>query len=624
MIYDRFQSEAIGHINNGRSVIVAAPTGAGKTAIAEHVIEECLKTGRGVIYSAPIKALSNQKFRDFQGQYKDLIGILTGDVSLNQEAPVLIMTTEIFRNKILDAPESLKKYSWIIFDEIHYIDNPERGTVWEESLIFLPTHMNILALSATIPNIKSFARWVETIHKKEIKVVVEENRPVPLHFFFQCNNQIRDNLNSFRHLKGNHPNKTSTLIRYIEERDGLPCIYFVFGRKRAEYLASELYDHNFLDRDQKAEILALYASLCERFGLTGEDSALDMLPLIERGVAFHHAGMLPTLKEVIERLFTSRLLRVIFTTETFALGINMPSRSVIFDELRKFYGTYTRNLKTRDFYQMAGRAGRRGIDDEGFVYSRINPHRIRFDEVKRIIYGEPEDVRSQLNTSYATILNLYEKYKDTLFGIYPLSLHYFQTKEHQRREALSHMEAKLRILKELRHIVAESLSHKGQFAKAVYGYELILSELYEEGVFEELNESDLAIMAVSVVFEPRKNQHIPPLSKPSQYLKMICDRCYDKIRHREARHRIYPFSKAPHFNLAKAMEAWMHGTQFAKILLLTDTDEGEVIRYFRMAVQILREIEDAPISNTLSERVSKTIHRINRDVIDAEKQLREG
>ena len=174
MVYDRFQQEAIDHINSGHSVIVSAPTGAGKTAIAEYIIEGAIRNNLGVIYTAPIKALSNQKFRDFKGQFQDNIGILTGDVSINPQAPVLIMTTEIFRNKILDEPASLDKYSWIIFDEIHYIDNPERGTVWEESLIFLPKHMNLLGLSATIPNIKQFAAWIESIHDKTVKVVIEE------------------------------------------------------------------------------------------------------------------------------------------------------------------------------------------------------------------------------------------------------------------------------------------------------------------------------------------------------------------------------------------------------------------------------------------------------------------
>ncbi|MFH0764326.1 MAG: DEAD/DEAH box helicase [Candidatus Omnitrophota bacterium] len=624
MVYDRFQEEAIGHINNGHSVIVSAPTGAGKTAIAEHVIETALRDKTCVIYTAPIKALSNQKFRDFTVDYKDSIGILTGDVSLNADAPILIMTTEIFRNKVLDEPESLKKYSWIIFDEVHYIDNPERGTVWEESLIFLPAHMNILCLSATIPNIGEFAKWIESIHKKTVKVVIENERPVPLHFFYQENNQVVDDINKLRKFHGHKPNRTNSLIKYIEYKDGLPCIYFVFGRKRAEYLAAELYNHDFLDSAERSKILSLYENLCRRFDLMHEKSAIAMRSLIERGIAFHHAGMLPTLKEAVERLFTSRLLKVIFTTETFALGINMPSRSVVFDELKKFYGSYIRTLKTRDFYQMAGRAGRRGIDKEGFVYSRINPRRIRLEEVRRIIYGKPENVSSQFNASYATMLNLYQKYREELFNIYPLSMHYFQTRPHQQKEALKLMESKLALLKEMGHIAEGRLTAKGEFAKAVYGYELLLAELYDGGIFEDLDEISMGVIAAAAVFEPRKNQRLPSLSRSSQYLKSICETFSERIRHKETRHVIRPFSKIPHFNLAKALEGWMHGMKFARILELTDTDEGEVIRYFRMAIQILREIEDAPISAVLDQRIKKAIRLINRDVIDAEKQLRES
>jgi superfamily II RNA helicase len=396
MIYDRFQQEAIDYINQGHSVIVSAPTGAGKTVIAEHVITTCLNSKIGVIYTAPIKALSNQKFRDFQKQFKDKIGILTGDVSINAEAPVLIMTTEIFRNKILDEPKSLEKYSWVIYDEIHYIDNEERGTVWEESLIFLPKHMNLLCLSATIPNIKQFCEWLESVHKKPMKMVLEEKRPVPLHFFFNAQNEVTDKIDNLKRLAYGRPNKINALINYIRQKEGLPCIYFVFARRRAEDLAFELYSYNFLNSEEKRKISELFESLCKRFDLEKEKTAIRMRPLIERGIAYHHAGMLPTLKEVIERLFTSRLLKVIFTTETFALGINMPSRSVIFDELRKFYGRYWRNLKTRDFYQMAGRAGRRGIDKEGFIYCRINLQRIKVEEVKKIIYAKSEEVEASL------------------------------------------------------------------------------------------------------------------------------------------------------------------------------------------------------------------------------------
>ena len=625
MIYDRFQQEAIDYINQGYSVIVCAPTGSGKTAIAEHIINNSIPNQIGVIYTAPIKALSNQKFRDFQGQFSDNIGILTGDVSINPDAPVLIMTTEIFRNKVLDEPASLGRYSWVIFDEIHYIDNPERGTVWEESLIFLPAHMNVLGLSATIPNIKQLASWIESIHKKPVKTVIEERRPVPLHFFFQCANEIVDKIEHLKRLRHARINKLDTLISYLRQKEALPCIYFVFGRRRAENLALELLSYNFLNNQEKAQIISMYNSLCERFDLKNEKSALDLSPLVQRGIAYHHAGMLPTLKEVIERLFTSRLLKVIFTTETFALGINMPSRSVIFDDLRKFYGRYMRNLKTRDFYQMAGRAGRRGQDLEGFVYTKVNLNRINFEEVKRIIFGPPEEVRSQLNTSYATILNLYEKYKDDLFKIYPLSLHYYQSRKHEQKEAIRLIEAKLQLLKESGYIHQGGLTDKGRFAKTVYGYELLLSELYEQNLLEQLDEFGLGVICAAVVFEPRKNQHMPSLSKSSRKIKRICQDIYESIKHKESRYRIYPFSKEPYFHLANSMEAWLRGTNFDKTLQFTDTDEGEVVRYFRMSVQILREISDAKVaSHILKEKIRETIRVINRDVVDAEKQLRES
>ena len=626
MIYDRFQQEAIDHINAGHSVIVSAPTGAGKTAIAEHVIETCLQAGTGVIYTAPIKALSNQKFRDFTVNFKEHIGILTGDVSINPAADVLIMTTEIFRNKILDEPRSLDKYKWIIYDEIHYLDNAERGTVWEESLIFLPKHMNILGLSATIPNIDQFCKWIESIHGRPVMKVIEDKRPVPLHFFYQFAGEIEDSIpKPRRYGKVARSNKLGSLIRYVRQQEGLPCIYFVFGRRRAEELAFELYGDNFLTNSESQRIMEMYSTLCEKYDLKEERSATQMIPLVKRGIAFHHAGMLPTLKEVIERLFTSKLLKVIFTTETFALGINMPSRSVIFDDLRKFYGKYVRPLKTRDFYQMAGRAGRRGMDTEGFVYCRINYNRMEPDEVKRVIYDKPEPVNSQFNTSYGTILNLYEKHKEELFKVYELSFHFYQTKKHQQKEAIRLMTAKLDLLKSMGYIKEGELTQKGKFAKTVYGYELLLSELYEQGLFEDLDEFGLGVMAVATVFEPRKNQTMLSLSKIGKSLRRACEEVHAVIEEQESRRRIYPRCKIPYFHLTTALEYWLRGTDFSKILQYTDTDEGEVVRYFRMAIQVMREIKDNPVSSTLlKERISETIRVINRDVVDAEKQLREG
>jgi len=627
MEYDSFQIEAIQYIKQGYSVIVCAPTGAGKTAIAEYIIEESLKKREKVIYTAPIKALSNQKFRDFNKQFENQVGILTGDVSINPKATVLIMTTEIFRNKIINNPQELKDYSWVIFDEVHYIDNEERGTVWEEALIFLPSHMKALCLSATIPNIEEFSLWFESIHNKPLKVTKENKRPVPLKFFFQYRNEIIENIaelkRKFYSVKDYRPNKLFSLINYLSEKDYFPCIYFTFARKKTEDLAFELYRFDFLNQEEKKKAAYIYNQLCRRFGLEQEESAQRISYLIHKGIAYHHAGMLPTLKEVIEQLFTTRLIKIIFTTETFALGINMPAKSVVFDDLKKFYGRYAGILKVRDFYQMAGRAGRRGMDKEGNVFLRIPFSRIKFEQIKKIIYGQPEEIKSQFNTSYATLLNLYAQYQKKIFDIYPLSFHYFQSQAYQKQQAIKLMEAKLKLLKELGYIEKDQLTPKAKFASSLYGYELILGELYERNLLEEFDAKELAILVIAIVFEPRKNQKSFSLSTHSKKIKEICENIIKWIRQKEMKYRIYPLSKVPYFHLSHAIESWVEGFLFNKILECTDTDEGELIRYFRMGVQILREIQESNLgSETLHKKVTYLISQINRDIVDAEKQLR--
>jgi len=641
MQYDPFQKEAIDYINRDYSVIVSAPTGAGKTVIAEHVITQCLKENQGVVYTAPIKALSNQKFRDFRALYGDKIGILTGDVSINTRAPVLIMTTEIFRNKALENPQSLNRYAWIIFDEVHYIDDEERGTIWEESIMFLPHHMKMLCLSATVPNIDEFSRWIELVHKKKFKQVIETKRPVPLHFFFQCQNEILDSLKKL-HQKGYKEtssysyhgrrrftrtffkaNRLSSLLHHLQEKEAIPCIYFAFGRRRCEDLASELYSFNFLTAQEEEEISLMYERLCQRFDLAHEASAARLAPLIKRGVAYHHAGMLPTLKEVIERLFTSRLIKVIFTTETFALGINMPARTVVFDAMRKFYGRGHRNLKTRDFYQMAGRAGRRGMDKEGYVYCRINPRWIQIEEVRRILYARPERVLSKFNSSYATILHLYAKYQERLYELYPLTLHYFQEKPRRRKGARQMLQSKVALLKELNYIRGQELSAKGKFAAALYGFELPLAEIYAQNILDELSEVELGILASALVYEPRRQDHVPKITRNARRLKEITDKTCANIHRLERKLRIWPKSKGYFFHLAPVCEAWLSGCDFSKLGQYTDIDEGELVRCFRMAVQILREIQQAPVSSdALKQKIKKVLGVLNRDIVDAEKQLR--
>ena len=655
MQYDPFQWQAIDAINAGKSVLVSAPTGAGKTAIAEVAIDQSLARGERVVYTAPVKALSNQKFRDFSAKYPDRVGLLTGDVSLNADAPLVIMTTEIYRNQLFEDPERLANTRWVVFDEVHYLDDAERGTVWEEAMMFSPPQIRFLALSATAPNIEEVAEWVKTVLGRDIEVIIETHRPVPLVHQFQCQGAIYSDVQALKRLgymgqeqwasdrdfhrpqRGRHPrhhqhwskqirakpNRVDDLIRHLLAQKQLPCLYFAFGRKRVEELAWEQIGYDFLSPDEKAEIIKMYDELCLRFDLTKESSAHEMKRLVHRGIGFHHAGMLPTLKEVIERLFTSKLIKLIFTTETFAIGINMPAKAVAFDEMRKFYGTHFGFLRTRDYFQMAGRAGRRGMDREGYVYARLNPHQISYPEVLRIVFGKPEPIESQLKSCYATLLNLYGQFGSKLLEIYPKSFHHFQNNKRDREKGAAVIERKLALLAELGYMSGDSLTDKGEFASWMYGYELILSEMLEEGYLETLNESLLAALLVSLMFEPRKNQDCPRLSPALQALEKQVTRVARRIQAKESAHKVWPHTRTPEMHLAPAVEAWLAGCRFSELGRHTTVDEGEIIRHFRMVVQLLRQLKQAPrVSENLRQKAAKAMRAVNRDLVDAEKQLR--
>ena len=476
---DPFQEEAIHAIDRNHSVLVTAPTGAGKTVLAEYAIEKCIEMGRRVIYTAPIKALSNQKYRDFYGTYGDRVGIVTGDVVLNQSAQVLLMTTEIFRNTIFDDITRLDDVEYVIFDEIHYINDIERGTVWEESIIFAPQNIKFVCLSATIPNINQFAEWMRTVREVEINVIEELERPVPLehHLYLEgygvgdlkALQQIQESIiydhDDFHDInKDSHnPDEGETLedglldyliqedlIAYIQHQNKFPCLYFCFSRKVCEQNAARYATRTFLTPEQRKEILHLFDLLCTQYNIRNERNIQTFRRLVSKGIAYHHAGMLPTLKEVVERLFTSGLIQLLFTTETFAVGINMPACTAVFESLEKYDGINFRYLKAREYHQMSGRAGRRGIDPIGYVYARVFPKFAHVESVKRILSGKIEPIESQFNLSYSSILNLYDKYGDDIYDVCTQSLSNFQNLDRvQKTEAqIQHTSATLKKLSE--------------------------------------------------------------------------------------------------------------------------------------------------------------------------------
>lgn len=431
---DPFQALAISHIDRGSSVIVSAPTGVGKTLIADYLIEKMFRLGHRVVYTAPIKALSNQKFKEFKKLLgPDNVGIITGDVVINSLAPVLIMTTEVFRNILHLSPQDLTGVTHAIFDEIHYLGDEERGTVWEESIIFMPEDMRILGLSATIPNAEELAGWIESVKGHDVKVVRHDKRAVPLkHLVFEREfgegslsdyidfrarqeaEQIMDGTFERRQDEDGirarrKPTTHRDLVRHLIKGDRLPCLYFIFSRKGCEERAYELSrEVDLLDAKEKALVDEVFERRLTGLGLDAMPSVMAMKRAARKGVAWHHAGLLPVLKEVVEELFESRLVKVLYATETFAVGINFPVRTVCFDSMRKFTGVDFRPMTMQEYFQMAGRAGRRGIDEIGYVYVLADADTFRLDDYPTVDAARLEPLKSQFSLSYNTILNLVE------------------------------------------------------------------------------------------------------------------------------------------------------------------------------------------------------------------------
>ncbi len=629
---DPFQEQAVNHLRQGHSVIVAAPTGAGKTLVAEYAVDQALAAGEQIIYTAPIKALSNQKFRDFSADHPGQVGILTGDVGMNTAAPVLIMTTEIFRNVIFDAPARLDSVRYVVFDEVHYLDNIERGTVWEEAIIFAPQHLSFICLSATVPNLRELAGWMNTVREQHVAIVECHERPVPLKDYFVVDGRIIPNLKMWRS-KGRRgkPGKFASrrherdpLLESISGRNDLPCLYFVFSRKRCEMLAKRHRGLDLMNAGERRQILELYDTLALKYGVDATTQYIEMRPLIAHGVGYHHAGMLPSMKDLIERLFTSRLLKLIFTTETFALGINMPARTVVFDDLTKFDGVDFRPMRTREYLQMAGRAGRRGMDEHGLVYSKINSRFLKLDQVREVVAGKPEPVVSQFNSCYATVLNLYDLLGEGIYATYEKSFHAFRSKKRRKRTAKEQLKLKVQLLKALGHIDDAGLTEKGRCAARLYGHELMTTELIFEGALDGLDAPSLAVLAMGLLYESRDEGKLGRRSR--EIAQPLIERVWpvqERVLGMEAKLGLEDLTQKPNFGASAVTLAWAQGADFDDLLTMTDAPEGHLVRDFRRIVLLMRQIAAVtPERAELQPSLQEAMRAVNRGVVDAERQLR--
>ena len=499
---DAFQSTAVAVLERGESVMVAAHTSAGKTVVAEYAIAMSFRDKQRVIYTSPLKALSNQKFRELEEEFGD-VGLMTGDTVINPNATCLVMTTEVLRSMLYRGGEVIREVRWIIFDEVHYMRDRERGVVWEESIVFAPKNARLVFLSATLPNALEFAEWVASLHEHCVHVVYTDHRPTPLqHYGFpkggkglhlivdEIGNFRRENFEKLRSaLRNSSNNNTKSasaassgrgrgrgregggrggrgngqhgntqdesdilrITRMIKNKEFYPVIVFSFSRRECEEYAKQCRKINFNDEEEAEAVEEVYENALKC--LDEEDRKLPavqgILPLLRAGIGIHHSGLLPCLKELVEILFSESLIKCLFATETFAMGLNMPARTVVFTAVKKFDGTEERVIAPGEYTQMSGRAGRRGKDDRGICIVMADE---KMEEIamREMLQGKPQALNSEFKLSYYSILNLLKSASGTMDAEFVIQRS-FHSYQHAKAVPLMKVERN-RILEDISNI----------------------------------------------------------------------------------------------------------------------------------------------------------------------------
>ncbi|MBI2138031.1 DEAD/DEAH box helicase [Candidatus Woesearchaeota archaeon] len=621
LVLDKFQEDAIHSLEKGNSVVVSAPTGSGKTLIANYLIDVSLKANKKVIYTAPIKALSNQKFKEFKRLYGlGKVGLMTGDLVIDSQAPVLIMTTEIYRNMVLIKDKQIDDVHAVIFDEVHYINDVERGYVWEESLIFSPSHVRFLCLSATIPNAKELSSWIAAIKGHAVDTVINDHRVVPLeHKFYDVELGIASLQEIEKACRNPHANYVFERGRKKKVRipspshvdligdlaDNIPCLYFIFSREGTEDKAFELFKRRPYPFSR--EIAVIMADELSRAPpeINRIEATKLLRQMLPRQIAFHHAGMLPALKNLVEDLFGKGLIKVLFATETFAVGINMPAKTVCFDSLRKYDGISHRYLNTKEYFQMAGRAGRRGIDTHGLVVSMVNRQMADFEKIKKITAKDSDPIYSQFKLGVNTVLNmlnLHSPEENEIILRQSFMAYQFQVRG-RKLDMHTRFMNMVKRLERAGYLANGRLNEKGLFASKIYSEEILTTELFGTGMVKEFDDFQLMLLLAVIVYEPRvKDRFYAPKSYPKvSAIKDIVGRNPELRRNRK-------FDCLP--ALASLIEPCYDRKGFFDIIELSTLSEGDIIRLFGQMLDRIQQIRRASMNHDLSVALESADEKI--------------
>lgn len=627
---DLFQVESIERMGEGHSVLVSAPTGSGKTVIAEYAIHLALANDQRVFYTTPLKALSNQKFRDLGGQLgENRVGLLTGDVSINRDADVVVMTTEVFRNMLygtsLGAVETnLQNVRFVILDEVHYMNDAQRGTVWEESIIYCPASVKIVALSATVANAVDMAAWMNKVHG-DTTLITTDFRPVPLRFhYYDGTNLVRllrearpgdrrgrfDAPTARKLRRGDLQPQPDVLIQTLAEKEMLPAIYFVFSRKGCDQAMLSCGHLKLLSEEEMDRVEAFLEDYIRDYPSVADH---PHLPYLFRGLASHHAGLLPTWKVLVERLFQKGLVKAVFATETLAAGINMPARTTVMSSITKRGDEGHRKLTASEFLQMSGRAGRRGMDRVGHVVVVASPFQTIAD-AQALAQAPPDPLGSHFTPTYGMVLNLLQRH--TLEECeYLISRSFGEFLEEQRRqrkparrprrgdgapEPTYNWQQFLRLRDVLEHYGYVEANHptpKGVTAAAFRAeHELLVAEIICSGILEGLSPSEFAAVATAMVIEDlRPMAWVKALPNgPANRALQAAARIARQIRIEQYRRKLDLRTRI-HSDASGLTQMWAEEADWDHLMGFTNLDEGDVVRIFRRTVDLLEQVVHAPM-----------------------------
>ncbi|MGC3956050.1 MAG: DEAD/DEAH box helicase [Propionicimonas sp.] len=703
---DDYQVAACEHVAAGRGVLVAAPTGAGKTVVGEFAVHLALQTGRKCFYTTPIKALSNQKYHDLIDRHGEAnVGLLTGDTTINGEAPVVVMTTEVLRNMIYAGSRTLKGLGYVVMDEVHYLADRFRGPVWEEVIISLAPSVQLVALSATVSNAEEFGDWLDEV-RSGVEVVVSERRPVPLFQHVAVGRRLVDlfaTTTTAAHATMAEPDEASVnpellqlakqearglrddsrrprgqsgrgkrTVAYgsgryggggargrqeasrhlVPRRDGtverlaaeglLPAIYFIFSRQGCDTAVRQLMQSG-LQLTNRAERAALDA-IAERHiqGLSADDlAALEyrgFAAAFRAGIAAHHAGLLPAFKEAVEEGFAAGLVKVVFATETLALGINMPARSVVLEKLVKYNGESHADITAGEYTQLTGRAGRRGIDVEGHAVVCWQPGldpRALAGLASRRTYP----LHSSFKPTYNMAVNLVGTVgRERARALLEQSFAQFQA---DRRLAARAVPKRRRnetertrlprtntiavrfdricsVLEAMGYLTegGEQVTDAGRKLTRIYSeLDLVTAEAIREGVFDRLSAPQLAAVLSSLVYEARGDRRPTRMpDRASERAQSALRAVWRQVSLTERDHRL-PSPDQPDIGFAEAIHHWTAGFPLADVLDVSGLTAGDFVRWARQVMDVAGQVAEAS-DGELRDTCREAIARIRRGVVD--------